>query len=133
MYEVYLLWKILISNVSLKQAIPTRNRAQIINDAFSFGQANLINVTKPFEIIKYLSDEVEYLPWITSINRLRYSIDILETTSVYSQFQAYLSNLIVPIYNKLGWEIKPSDSWLNRYFIANYPFDRNLIFKFDNK
>ena len=126
MYEVYLLWKILISNVSLKQAIPTRNRAQIINDAFSFGQANLINVTKPFEIIKYLSDEVEYLPWITSINRLRYSIDILETTSVYSQFQAYLSNLIVPIYNKLGWEIKPSDSWLNRYFIANYPFDRNL-------
>ena len=133
MYEVYLLWKILISNVSLKQAIPTRNRAQIINDAFSFGQANLINVTKPFEIIKYLSDEVEYLPWITSINRLRYSIDILETTSVYSQFQAYLSNLIVPIYNKLGWEIKPSDSWLNRYFIANYPFDRNLIFKFDKK
>ena len=133
MYEVYLLWKILISNVSLKQAIPTRNRAQIINDAFSFGQANLINVTKPFEIIKYLSDEVEYLPWITSINRLRYSIDILETTSVYSQFQAYLSNLIVPIYNKLGWEIKPSDSWLNRYFIANYPYDRNLIFKFDNK
>ena len=133
MYEVYLLWKILFSNVSLKQAIPTRNRAQIINDAFSFGQANLINVTKPFEIIKYLSDEVEYLPWITSINRLRYSIDILETTSVYSQFQAYLSNLIVPIYNKLGWEIKPSDSWLNRYFIANYPFDRNLIFKFDKK
>ena len=133
MYEVYLLWKILFSNVSLKQAIPTRNRAQIINDAFSFGQANLINVTKPFEIIKYLSDEVEYLPWITSINRLRYSIDILETTSVYSQFQAYLSNLIVPIYNKLGWEIKPSDSWLNRYFIANYPYDRNLIFKFDNK
>lgn len=96
------------------KAIPVRNRAQIINDAFSFSQANLIDIVKPFEIIKYLSDEGEYLPWITAINRLRFVIDMLESTSVYSKFQSYLIDLITPIYTKLGWEQKASDSWLER-------------------
>jgi hypothetical protein len=40
---------------------------------------------------------------------------MLESTSVYGQFRSYLIDLIVPIYNKLGWEQKSTDSWLDRY------------------
>ena len=98
----------------MKKAIPTRNRAQLINDAFSLAQANLLDATKPFEIIKYLSEEVEYLPWLTAINRLRFTTDMLESTNLYAQFQNYLIDLITPVYNKLGWEEKKTDSWLDR-------------------
>ena len=98
----------------IEKAIPTRNRAQLINDAFSLAQANLLDATKPFEIIKYLSEEVEYLPWMTALSRLTYTIDMLEATSVFAKFQKYLIDLITPIYNKLGWDEKKSDSWLDR-------------------
>jgi hypothetical protein len=39
---------------------------------------------------------------------------MLETTSAFGQFQNYLIDLIQPIYNKLGWEVKENDTWLDR-------------------
>ena len=101
------------------QTIPSRSRAQIIHDAFSFSQANLIETTQPFEIIKYMSEETEYLPWRTGINRLSYVIDMLESNGAFGNFQKYMITLVTPIYNKLGWVELPEDSWLERYSQQN--------------
>lgn len=95
--------------------IPTRIRAQLINDIFSLAQANKIDPIKPFELIKYLSNEFEYLPWNTFIKRLNYYIDMIESTEIYGDFNDYILKLVKPIYDELKWETDlTNDSWLKR-------------------
>jgi len=67
-------------------------------------------------LIKYLSNEFEYLPWNTFIKRLNYYIDMIESTEIYGDFNNYILELVKPIYDTLTWEndIK-SDTWLKRY------------------
>ena len=86
----------------------------MINDAFALAQAGDLSTTQPFEIIKYLSDETEYLPWSATFSRLRYYTDMLDLTSANGNYQNYLVKLIKPLYERLGWEEKPTDSWLDR-------------------
>jgi hypothetical protein len=62
-----------------------------------------------------LSQELEYLPWSVAINRLGYIDNILDTTSAYGNFEKYVSNLILPIYNKLGWIEKTNETLLERF------------------
>ena len=61
-----------------------------------------------------MSQETEYLPWRTGINRLSYVIDMLESTISFGKFQTYLVKLVEPIYTKLGWVEKDDDSWLEK-------------------
>ena len=95
-----------------------RYRAELINDAFGLAQAGEVDVTKALELIEYLSNEEAYFPWVTTISRLRYFSEMIDSTSVYSNFQKYLLKLITPIYNKLTWEESRTDSWLTRYMHA---------------
>ena len=61
-----------------------------------------------------MSKETEYLPWNIAISRLAYITNMLESTSAFGNYQNYLINLIKPIYNTLGWEEKPQDTWLQK-------------------
>jgi hypothetical protein len=61
-----------------------------------------------------MSQETEYLPWNIAISRLSYITNMLESTGTYGNYQNYLIDLIKPIYNRLGWEEKSTDTWLQR-------------------
>ena len=61
-----------------------------------------------------MSQETEYLPWSIAISRLNYLTNMLESTSAFGKYQTYLVRLINPIYNTLGWEQNPNDTWLLR-------------------
>jgi hypothetical protein len=74
-----------------------------------------------------MSQETEYLPWRTGINRLSYVIEMLESTSAFGNFQNYLIDLVKPLYNKLGWEEKESDSWLQRFVLRNKIYHFNYF------
>ena len=41
------------------------------------------------------------------------------TTAAYGDFQDFMRSLIKPIYNKLDWDEKSSDSWMER---CNFKF-----------
>jgi hypothetical protein len=98
------------------ELIPTKNRAQIINDVFGFSQAFLITPpTIPFEIAKYLSNETDYLPWIIAFDRLKYITDQLQFKLAYKDLKRYYLTLIKPIYTKLTWFVQEKDKWLDRY------------------
>jgi hypothetical protein len=90
-------------------------RSQLINDVFSLSQANKVSSIKPFELVKFLPKENEYLPWNTFINRVSFYIDMLESTEIYGDFENYLLDLVQPIYKKLTWINQENDSWLTRY------------------
>ena len=76
----------------------------------------MIDYDGTFKVIKYLTNENDYLPWVIAISRLRYISDQLEYTAAYGNLQNYLQSLIQNRYDELGWEEnKMSDSWLDRY------------------
>ena len=99
-----------------KNAIPARMRAQLINDAFSLAQANIQDPILPFELIKYMKGERDYLPWHTFIKRVNYLIDMLELSKNYGLFNAYLLDLVKPLYDELTWteSTDGGETWLKR-------------------
>lgn len=54
------------------EKIPMLNRAQLIDDAFSFAKINLVNIQVPLNLTKYLHREIEYVPWATAIKGLTF-------------------------------------------------------------
>lgn len=96
------------------KSIPVKMRAQIVNDVFSLSQASQLDPTRPLELIRYLVNEFEMLPWDAAINRLTFLINMLETSEIYGDLNDYLLELVEPLYNKLTWEPSANDRWLDR-------------------
>lgn len=91
-------------------------RAQLINDAFSLSQATLLNANLPLELVNYLSNEFEYLPWSVFLNRVKFYLDMLSSNQLNIDLKVYFSKLVEPFYVKLGWfERKINDQWLEKY------------------
>lgn len=65
----------------------------------------------PLELAEYLKTEPNYLPWAVFINRIRYYIDLLDLTEINGDLSDYLRELVIPMYKRLGWEAKRTDSW----------------------
>ena len=86
----------------------------MINDAFGLSQSGTLESTRPFEIIRYLSKETEYLPWSTAITRLEYFTSMLESTPAFGNYQSFVIRLITPLYNSLGWDEKDNEKWLEK-------------------
>jgi aminopeptidase N len=96
------------------EIIPSKMRSQLINDAFGLAQANKLDPIKPFELINYLNNENEYLPWSTFVSGLNFYIDMLGSTDSYGDFVSFISSVIQPIYDKLTWSSSDHDSWLDK-------------------
>ncbi len=90
-------------------------RTQLVNDAFNLNRANKMSAIKTFQILGYLEYEKENLPWSSFLSHMSFYQDILESTESYGDLQAYLINIIDPIYTKLGWESHTIiDTWPDR-------------------
>ncbi len=96
------------------QAIPAENRAQFIQDSFAFSEAGIIDSEIPFEVIQYLPQETDELVWLGFLNRVGFFYNMFVATSAYGEFQSYMSGLVKTFYNKLDWEEKYSDTWIER-------------------
>lgn len=93
------------------KAIPKRIRAQLIDDAFALSTSGELSIVKPFEILRYLEKESEYLPWSTAITNLRHLTFLLDSTATFGNFRGFVLELVTPLYNKLGWVEKNTESW----------------------
>ena len=92
-----------------------RTRAQLVSDAFGLTEANYITNGVAFELAKYLINELDYLPWTTFLNRIKYFIDLFDSTSTYAKMQNFLADIVTPYYRKLGWfENVDTDAWNDR-------------------
>ena len=92
-------------------------RAQLINDIFSFSRMGLVKADLLLDLIGYLQNELEYLPWsvFLNVNNARHIVDLLSTTNLHSHSKDYFSKLIQPIYTSLTWIEKTDEDWLNKY------------------
>ncbi|KAI4492593.1 hypothetical protein M0804_002384 [Polistes exclamans] len=100
-------WKMLIDHLRSKEfiSVPSVNRAALLDDAFNLARSGYINYSIPFDLSKYLKRETDYEPWIAAINNFMFLNRILNKIStVHKAFQKYAENLILPIYELLGFK-----------------------------
>uniref|UniRef100_K1PSR4 Laminin subunit beta-1 n=1 Tax=Magallana gigas TaxID=29159 RepID=K1PSR4_MAGGI len=84
------------------EVISTINRAQIINDAWSFARSNQLHMDIALQTVDYLSNERDYIPRVAADEQLAYIESMLSLTQHYGNFQNKMQRLVRSIYNEIG-------------------------------
>ncbi|XP_064013910.1 aminopeptidase N [Pogoniulus pusillus] len=93
-------WDQLLTQLSSNyQQIPVINRAQIIDDAFNLARANYVNVTLALRTTRFLSQEVEYMPWAAALNNLQYFQLMFDRSEVFGVMTKYIQKQVLPLFN----------------------------------
>ncbi|XP_060534752.1 aminopeptidase N-like isoform X2 [Cylas formicarius] len=117
MYDDFLLENI---SKALQQpnfdGISEMNRAQIVNDLFSFGEGNKTKYSMIFDLLDYLKNEVDFLPWTAAFSAF---LDIFNNISVYEsvlmyKIRVYLVCLLEKVYTTIPINAPVPDD--NQYF-----------------
>ncbi|KAM4678419.1 thyrotropin-releasing hormone-degrading ectoenzyme [Discoglossus pictus] len=97
-------WRLLIDQLMRNsEVISVSNRAGLIDDAFNLARAGYLSQNIPLEIIRYLSEEKDFLPWHAA-SRALYPLDkLLDRTEDYSIFSEYILKQVATMYFRLGW------------------------------
>ncbi|XP_055986764.1 thyrotropin-releasing hormone-degrading ectoenzyme isoform X2 [Sorex fumeus] len=97
-------WRLLIEQlIRNHEVLSVSNRAGLIDDAFSLARAGYLPQNIPLEIIKYLSEEKDFLPWHAA-SRALYPLDkLLDRMEKYNVFNEYILKQVATTYIKLGW------------------------------
>lgn len=62
------LWeKLIVQLMTDHEAIPPVSRAQLIDDSLKLAMAEKLDVTVSFDLFKYLSKELDFIPWYTAL------------------------------------------------------------------
>ena len=92
----------------------------------NFVKAEILNISKSLELLGYLVNETEFLPWLTAIKHFLSILNIINESEIYGEFNSFLIQLVDKIYKSLGWIDKPSDTWLDKYLFLNKPYINHL-------
>ena len=87
-------WKLLIAQLENNfSGINEVNRAQLLDDSFNLGRAEIINQTVFLEISKYLAAETEYIPWEAAVFGFSYINDMLASCDdlIYINFKVLIA------------------------------------------
>ncbi|KAK6617705.1 hypothetical protein RUM44_005293 [Polyplax serrata] len=85
-------------------AISKLNRVQLIEDSMDLAKTGDIVYTIPFNILKYLENENDYLPWKTALRNLGFVDKMLRFYPTYGYFRSFMKNLLANIYYKTSNE-----------------------------
>jgi len=68
-------------------------------------------------LTEYLSNERDFIPWQSAFSGFSF-IDLMlndnSSLTEFSYLQSYITNLLVPIYQEIGFDPKPDDDHLTR-------------------
>ncbi|XP_075389881.1 thyrotropin-releasing hormone-degrading ectoenzyme-like isoform X2 [Tenrec ecaudatus] len=97
-------WRLLIEQlIKNHEVLSVSNRAGLIDDAFSLARAGYLPQNIPLEMIRYLSEEKDFLPWHAA-SRALYPLDkLLDRMENYNVFNEYILKQVATTYLKLGW------------------------------
>ncbi|MBN3324836.1 TRHDE protein, partial [Atractosteus spatula] len=99
-------WRLLIEQLMRNpEVISVGNRAGLIDDVFNLARAGYLPQNIPLEIICYLPQEKEFLPWHAASRSLYHLDKLLDRTEEYSIFSDYVLKQVASVYHRLGWPI----------------------------
>lgn len=96
------------------KTIDVTNRAQLIDDALDLARGNLLDYEVSLNITSYLKNDFEYLPWRSALQNFGFLDAMLQYTPAYGHWEAFVSSLVTPIYQSIGFEESSTDSHLKR-------------------
>ena len=94
-------------------SIHRTNRAQILNDAFRLAEIGVLNYSTALSLTNYLQKEEDFIPWHAALSSLDYLNTMLGRTGAYGDFKRYLKGELKFTYNRLGFQPKDNDSFLD--------------------
>ena len=62
---------------------------------------------------QYLSQEDDYIPWRTIKSDVKFLQNMLKGTPVYPTWKAYLSSLLLPAHERLGFDSRAGDTFFD--------------------
>ncbi|XP_069813572.1 thyrotropin-releasing hormone-degrading ectoenzyme [Dendropsophus ebraccatus] len=121
-------WRLLIDQLTRNcEVISVSNRAALIDDAFNLARAGYLTQNIPLEIIRYLSEEKDFLPWHAA-SRALYPLDkLLDRTEDYSIFSEYVLKQVATMYFRLGWPINGHNGSIIQTFYQTEELRREVI------
>jgi hypothetical protein len=94
-------------------SIPTTSRAALIDDIFALSRAGLANISDAYKLLGYLKNESELVPWTMALTAMNQQEILLGEHRILSDVQQYFLELILPIYEQIGWtSLNSSTDWL---------------------
>ncbi|XP_031733828.1 alanyl (membrane) aminopeptidase-like b [Anarrhichthys ocellatus] len=95
-------WERLLTQMETNpHQIPLMNRGQLVDDAFNFARAKLVEVTLALNSTRFLRNEKEFIPWESTVRNLEYFVLMFDRSEVYGPMQAYLCEQVKGLYNFL--------------------------------
>jgi aminopeptidase N len=86
-YEIRM-WKLIGEQLKTNAAvIHPNNRGQLIDDAFNLARSKHLEYSVVLELIEFLKDEIDYVPWAAANTGLRYMKQMLIASEHYKEFQ----------------------------------------------
>nr|CAH0105565.1 unnamed protein product [Daphnia galeata] len=92
--------------------ISIMNRAQLLDDAFVLAKVEKISYSIAFDLTLFLKYEREYVPWRAVLDELNYIDIMMFKEAQYADWKAYMTSLVKPYYNYVGFEETESDAHL---------------------
>ncbi|XP_069993736.1 aminopeptidase N isoform X1 [Penaeus vannamei] len=109
-------WNLIIQQLKDQhESIHVINRAQIIDDVLNLARAGQVSYDTALSVNAYLGKEVEYVPWDTALNNLGYLENMFTRSSGYGDLKSYLLDILIPLYNSVGFEDNLNDPHLDQY------------------
>ncbi len=92
--------------------IDPSSRAQIYDDSLNLARAGLLSYEITLQVVQSLVFEKEYIPLRAGINGLSYIGQMLRANpTIYSEFQQFMVDLLLPNYETLTFDQDPSDDF----------------------
>ncbi|XP_069101890.1 uncharacterized protein [Argopecten irradians] len=108
-------WALLIDQLKTDhKLIHSINRGQLINDAWSLANSGEIPLKIALDMVDYLEDEMDYVPWYAAIAELGYADEMLMRTDLYGDFTKTMRNLLSKPFESVGLVPKDTDGHLNK-------------------
>lgn len=84
--------------------LSTKDRAHLINDAFSLAESGHLEYSIPLSMTKYLKKESSLIPWESAYEKINTMGRLLSDSPTYSLFRKYVNHLINDHYDRLQWK-----------------------------
>ncbi|KAF2892511.1 hypothetical protein ILUMI_13663 [Ignelater luminosus] len=95
------------------------NRAQLIDDTFNLARSGRLSYDIPFELIWYLKNETNYIPFYSFFTAIDFLNTMLSISPYHINFKNHMLNILDCIYKHLGDEEKTDDSHTDKLNRAN--------------
>jgi aminopeptidase N len=89
------------------------DRANLLGDQFEMFLAGRASLAAYLDMLPQLRDETNIAVWEDTLSRLRFLDALARGAAVRAPLRAYARTLVRPEFDRLGWDAKPGESFLD--------------------